>query len=172
MKSAQKGGKILERLRRFFKVSRILIITFVLSILGLILYFTYPIKIQNVLQHTDNIERIHVIYISNGNSSEFLVTKDQGINFDEVIKILGAITYTRKINTFRGGFGDVIIMAVVYREKDGVSNNYSVDIRELGIIISHEKEYRMNGDSKEIINKLVDWITSHESKLEDGTDSI
>ncbi|MGG4108391.1 hypothetical protein AAXB25_31325 [Paenibacillus lautus] len=158
--NAKKEVKILEGLRRFFKVSRILIIIFVLSILGLILYFTYPLKIQIVLQHTDNIERIHVIYISNGNSTEYLLSKDQGINFDEVIQILGAITYTRKFNTFRGGFGDVIIMTVVYREKDGVSNNYSVDIRELGIITSHEKEYRMNGDSKEIINKLVDWITS------------
>jgi hypothetical protein len=147
-------------LRRFFKVSRILIIIFVLSILGLILYFTYPLKIQNILQRTDNIEKIQVIYVSNGNSTVYLLTKDQGINFDEVIQILGTVTYTRKLNTFRGGTGDAIIMTIVYREKDGISNNYSVNIRELGIIISHEKEYRMNGNSKELINKLVDWIKS------------
>jgi len=150
----------MEGLGRFFNVSRILIIIFVLSILGLILYFSYPLKIQNVLQHTDNIEKIHITYISNGNITNYLLTKDQGINIDEVIQILGTSTYTRKLNTFRGGTGDAIIMTVVYREKDGVSNNYVVDIRELGIIISHEKEYRINGNSKDLINQLVDWIKS------------
>ncbi|WP_162162976.1 hypothetical protein [Gorillibacterium massiliense] len=76
--------------------------------------------------------------------------------------LLGTVTYTRRWNTFRGGTGDVIIMTVVYRDKDGTSINYSVDIRELGIIISHEKEYRVNGNSKELIIKLVDWIKNQQ----------
>ncbi|WP_211184720.1 hypothetical protein [Paenibacillus lemnae] len=69
-------------------------------------------------------------------------------------------TYTRKFNTFQGGSGDAILMTVFYKEKDGESNNYLVDIRELGIIISHKKEYTINGDSKQLVNKLVDWIMS------------
>ncbi|CAM3915689.1 MULTISPECIES: hypothetical protein [Paenibacillus] len=80
------------------------------------------------------------------------------------------ITYTRKLNTFQGGSGDAIIMTVFYRGDDGESNYYFVDIRELGIIISNKKEYKMDGDSTELINKLVNWIMSNGSILEDGTD--
>ena len=142
------------------KTSWIVIIIVVLSILGLILYFNYPVTVQNVLKHTDNIEKIHVIYISNGTSTEYLLTKDQGRNFDDVIQILGTVTYTKKLHTFRGGTGDAILMTIVYGDKNGESKNYDVDIRELGIIISHDKEYRIHGNSKELIDKLVRWINS------------
>ncbi|KOP67221.1 hypothetical protein AMS62_19675 [Bacillus sp. FJAT-18019] len=164
---------ILEIQERFFKLPRILIIVLVLlSVLGLSLYFTYPLKIQNVLQQTENIEGIHVTYISNSKFTNYLLSKDQGIHFNELIQLMDEITYTRKLNTFQGGSGDVIFMTVFYRGDDGESNNYFVDIRELGIIICHKKEYKMDGDSTELINKLVNWIMSNGSKLEDGTDSI
>lgn len=84
--SAKDEVIILKRQGRFFKPPRILIIVLVLlSVLGLILYFTYPLKIQNVLQQTENIERIHVTYISNGESTNYLLSKDQGIDFNELI---------------------------------------------------------------------------------------
>jgi len=146
--------------RRFIKASLIVFIIVILSVLG-ILYFTYPVKIQNVLKHTDDIERIHVNYYSNGNSSEYLLTKYQGIDFSEAIQIFNSVTYTRKLNTFRGGTGDAFFMTIVYREKDGEINSYFVDIRELGILISDKKEYRIHGKSNELISMLVDWIKSH-----------
>ena len=150
------------------KSSRIIIVFLVaivvITVLGLILYFTESLKIQDVLQHTDNIETIGVSYFSNGKTSAYMLTQDQGMNFDEMIQILGSVTYTRKLNTFRGGTGDVLMLTIIYKDKNGVSNNYLVDIRELGIIIRENKEYRVNGNSKELINRVVDWIKK-EGKL-------
>lgn len=149
----------MERTRGFFSASRILIIIFVLSILlGLIFYFTYPLKIRNILPHTENIETISFITITGSNVTDYVLTIEQGAPFDEVIRILDTATYTRKLNTFRGGTGDVIMMIVVYRKEDGEISNYSVDIRELGIMIADEKEYKVKGNTKELIHDLMDWI--------------
>lgn len=143
-----------------FSVSRIFIMFLVLSIIiGLIFYFTYPLKIKNILPHSENIETISVIHI-NGNSTHYVLTKEQVADFNELIGILDTVTYTRKLNTFRGGTGDVIMMFVAYRKEDGEFSNYSVDIRELGIMIVDEKEYKVKGNSKELIHQLMDWILS------------
>lgn len=69
----------------------------------------------------------------------------------------------RGLRPFYDGTGDVLLMTIVYRDKNGDLKNYDVDVRELGIIKSHDQQYRIHGNTKELMKKLVDWIRLSES---------
>lgn len=143
------------------KVGRILFFIFVVSILGIIVYFTYPIKINNMLHNKQSIEKIRAIHISNRESLQYLISKDSGMKNDEFISILNTVSYNREIKKFKGAAGNVIMMDIVYKDKNGDSNIYFVYLHETGIITIDNKEYKIYGDSKILINKLYDWIKSH-----------
>jgi len=143
------------------KVGRILLFILVVSILGIIIYFTYPIKINTILHNKQSMEKVHVIHISNRETLRYLISKDSGVDFDELIGMLNTVSYNREIKKFKGAAGNVIMMDIVSKDKNGDSNIYFVYLHETGIMIVDNKEYKINGDSEALVNKIYDWIKIH-----------
>lgn len=143
------------------KGGRILFFIFGVSILGIIMYFTYPVKINIMLHNKQSMEKVHVTYISNRESLRYLISSDSGVNFDELISMLNSVSYNREIKKFKGAAGNVIMMDIVYKDKNGDSNIYFVYLHEAGIMIVDNREYKIYGDSEVLVDELYDWIRSN-----------
>ncbi|ANA78610.1 hypothetical protein PVOR_24349 [Paenibacillus vortex V453] len=126
--------------------------------IGLVWYYVYPIKIQEVMRHTNKIEKMDFVSISEGESNHYSIAFHEQDNTNELIDILDAVTYSRELNHYKGSTDRVIMMIIFYRNRDGEISNYSFDINESGIIISHHKQYQMNGDTRRVFDRLSGWI--------------
>jgi hypothetical protein len=140
---------------------------FLTIIIGLIGYYAYPIGIQQVFNHTDNVEKIYITYISQGESTRYLIQIDQQNEFTEMINILDSATYTREYrNKYKGTTSRLIMMDIFYRNGDGVSGNYSIDITEDGYIITINKLFQMKKDSEVVFKNLIEWIKNKGTTIE------
>jgi hypothetical protein len=149
----------MRRLRLMKKVRLLVFSVAVLLIgIGLVWYYVYPIKIQEVMRHTNKIEKMDFVSISEGESNHYSIAFHEQDNTNELIDILDAVTYSRELNHYKGSTDRVIMMIIFYRNRDGEISNYSFDINESGIIISHHKQYQMNGDTRRVFDRLSGWI--------------
>lgn len=143
------------------KNSRLLVFTLVaLIILGLIWYFAYPLKIQMLMRHTDKIEKIDFFVHSHGEVDHYSIQFDERTKINEMISVLDSVSYSRELIRYKGSTDKIIMMFMIYRNRDGTGNNYSFDINESGVIISNNKQYQMNGDTRKVFNNLYEWINN------------
>ncbi|MBP3963816.1 hypothetical protein [Paenibacillus lignilyticus] len=142
------------------KLSRLLLILILVLTLGVITYFTYPLKIQNILPISDNIQNIHVTYITNGQFFEYNFNNKQEIidNKKQLVKILDSTFFRRRVNSFKGGVADVIMIVIIYKDKEGNNRSYFIDYRQSGAFMVDKKDYQIYGKTKLTFDKLVEWF--------------
>jgi hypothetical protein len=146
---------------------RHLLLLFLTIIISLIGYYAYPIGIQQVFSHTDNVEKIYITYHSQGEVTRYQIQIDQENEFTEMINILDSVTYTREYkNKYKGTTSRLILMDIFYRNGDGVSGNYSIDITEDGYIITINKLFQMKEDSEVVFKNLFEWIKNKGTTIE------
>ncbi|SDX04718.1 hypothetical protein [Paenibacillus sp. CF384] len=151
------------------KFSRFVLLLIVLLTLGAITYFTYPLKIQYILPTTDNIQNIQVIHITGGQFLEYeFKNKQEFMNHqNELVNILDAASFRRRVTHFQGATGDAIMIIFMYKDKDGNNRNYMVDYRESGTFMVENKDYQQYGKSKLTFDNLVAWLQKEGSLLKD-----
>ncbi|WP_219834275.1 hypothetical protein [Paenibacillus sp. R14(2021)] len=130
----------------------------VFIVLGLIWYFASPLKIQHVMRHTNNIEKIDFTISSQGEMHQYSMQFHEESKISEMLNFLDSETYNRELKTYKGSTDEVIFMIIFYRNRDGALDNYSFDMNESGVIISDKKQYQMRGDTKKVFNSLYEWI--------------
>ncbi|QYR20214.1 hypothetical protein KZ483_20575 [Paenibacillus sp. sptzw28] len=140
------------------KLRLLIFIMVAFVLLGLIWYFAYPLKIQNVMRHTNQVEKIDFIINSQGEIHHYSMHFNEKTNISEMINLLDSVSYSRELKTYQGSTDRLILMIIFYRNREGALTNYSFDISESGIIISENKQYQMNGDTGKVFNKLYEWI--------------
>lgn len=143
------GGFLLKKLRLRHLVYLVSII-----IICLVVYFSYPIRIQQIISDPNKVEKIYITYHSQGETERYLIQIDQQSQISEMINIFDSVTYTREINTYKGTTSRIIMMDIFNRDL----SNYSLSITEDGEIITNNMLYQTRRDSELIFKKLIEWI--------------
>lgn len=151
----------MRRTRVMKKLHLLIVIIVVLIVLGLIWYYANPLKIRDVMRHTNQIEKMDFLIASYGTFNHYSIQFDEKTNSSELIDILDAESYSREFKSYKGSSDRVIMMIIFYRDRDGTVDNYSFDITESGIIICNNKQYQIKGDTEEIFDNLYEWIKNN-----------
>lgn len=129
--------------------------------------FGYPLKIQAIMRHSDNIEKIDFVVHSHGETKQYSIQIDEKTTIIELINILDPVSYSREMKRYQGSTDKLIMMIMFYRDRDGALHHYSFDLNESGVIMSHNKQYQMNGDTRRIFSNLYEWINSEGEYIPD-----
>lgn len=111
------------------------------------------------MDHIDETEKIDFIIVRS--SEHYSIQFDDHTDINGLIEILNSTTYRRELKSYKGSTDEIILMIIVYRDKDGGLNNYSIDINESGKVISNYMQYQMYGDARSIFNNLYEWIETN-----------
>lgn len=121
---------------------RHLVILISILLICVVVYFTSPIRIQQIISSADHVEKIYFTYQTQGETKRYLIQSDKQNEISEMIDILDSITYSREINTYQGTTSSIVMMDIFNRD----SSNYSLSITEDGKIITDHKLYRSKRD--------------------------
>lgn len=144
------------------RYSRYIMILITFSIIGIIVFYTYPLKINNIMPLSRNIEIMNIdnIYLSDGKSTIYEISNNK-VNINDFINHLDSVSYHRRISDFQGGVGRVIMTDILYKDESGNQNMLSVYIHEVGTIKIEDTEYKIYGNTSKLIDNLFDWISSN-----------
>lgn len=142
--------------------------TALLIIMGCAVYYTFPLRSHRVVHDLDRVENIHVVYENGAKISRYILTKEKGADFKKLTAILQTTTYNREIRKFKGGTGGALMLDIFYRDRDGKLVDQFVDIRELGIIIRDDHEFKINGDAQILFQRILAWIQQEGSFIPKG----
>ncbi|WP_339294528.1 hypothetical protein MKY82_23935 [Paenibacillus sp. FSL W7-1279] len=138
------------RLRHFVILISIILIC-------VVVYFSSPIRIQQIISSTDHVEKIYFTYHAQGETKRYLIQFDEQNEIAEMIDILDTITYSREINTYQGTTSSIVMMDIFNRD----SSNYSLSITGDGKIITDHKLYQSKRDYEAIFKRLIEWIMNN-----------
>lgn len=136
---------------------RHLVILISIILICVVVYFSSPIRIQQIISSTDHVEKIYFTYQDQGKTERYLIQFDEQNEIAEMIDILDTITYSREINTYQGTTSSIVMMGIFNRD----SSNYSLSITEDGKIITDHKLYQSKGDYEAIFKRLIEWIMNN-----------
>lgn len=136
---------------------RHLVILISILLMCVVVYFSSPIRIQQIISSTDHVEKIYVTYHAQGETKRYLIRFDKQNGIAEMMDILDSITYSREINTYQGTTSSIVMMDIFNRD----SSNYSLSITEDGKIITEHKLYQSKSDYEAIFKRLIEWIMSN-----------
>lgn len=123
-------------------------------------YFSVPISSKSVIPHSTKIERIYFSYLDGGPTNYYLIEFDDiNTELNTIMSILDSVSYKRSFGSgnIRNN-GKSFMMTVIYRVRNGETNNYDLDINEKGFVVSDKKKYKMVDEEQEIFHQLSTWL--------------
>ncbi|MBX4147159.1 hypothetical protein [Paenibacillus lautus] len=136
---------------------RHLVILISIILICVVVYFSSPIRFQQIISSTDHVAKIYFTYHAQGETKRYLIQFDEQNEIAEMIDILDTITYSREINTYQGTTSSIVMMDIFNRD----SSNYSLSITEDGKIITDHKLYQSKRDYEAIFKRLIEWIMNN-----------
>ncbi|MFD2445447.1 hypothetical protein ACFSO7_15890 [Bacillus sp. CGMCC 1.16607] len=123
-------------------------------------YFSVPISYKSVISHSTKIERIYFSYLNGGPTNYYLIEfDDKNADLQSIMSIFDSVTYRKSFgNKNIKNNGKSFMMTVIYRVRNGESNNYDLDINEKGFVVSDKKKYKVVDEEQEFFLQLSTWL--------------
>jgi hypothetical protein len=145
---------------------KIIALALLLSIIiGLFIYFSFPVSSKELFPISENIGEIHLDFIRYNDNLMISFTdpvqfKNQA-EIREILSILNAVSYNREL-AYRPNISNTpnaIRLTIFYKNKEGMFTDlYGLDINDKGFLVSNMKKYKMINGKDEVFNQLYKWF--------------